>query len=160
MACDDSTEHEDSSGIDRILESPDAQNILGTAIGDELNYVVTQMEPHIVSKMPDEITARIPLDIKDSTYYEIDYAFNNDKMYSLDLDIYPKNEADCKLLFEDFKQYYNKSYGKGQETDGYMVWYTKSRLGVDVEISMMDESQSHKKPYLAITFFQEENISR
>lgn len=160
-SCDSSTK-EDPKGdeITDILKSADSRVIHGTEIGDEMDHVITRMKPHIVSEMPDEITARIPLNMKDSTFYDIDYDFKNGKLYSIDLDIYPKSNEDCKILFQDFRKYYNSAFGKGQEKDEFIVWYTSSKTGDDVEIIMMDESSSHGKPYLAITFYQEEHISK
>jgi len=126
-------------GINSILSSENSGAIHGTEIGDEKEYVISRIKPHIVSEMPDEITARIPLSIKDSTFYDIDYDFKKEKLYSIDLDIYPNSKADCDLLFGNFKEYYNSIYGKGQEKKGFMVWYTISKTGEDVEIMMMDE---------------------
>lgn len=161
-SCDEPTpnSNDSESGIDNILNPNEDGSILGSELGDEKNDVISRIKPHIISEMPDEITARIPLNMKDSTFYDIDYDFKEGKLYNLDLDIYPKSGEDCALLFQEFKSYYNSIYGSGQEKDGFMVWYTVSKTGKDVEIMMMNESESHQKPYLAITFFQEENISK
>ena len=142
-----------------MIESNSLSDIHGTSIGDDINYVMDKIRPHIVSEMPDEVTARIPLNIKDSTFYDIDYDFRDGMLYSIDLDIFPKDLKDCKILFTEFQNYYDKSYGKGSQDEGYVVWYTKTKDGDDLEISMIDESSAHKKPYLAITFYQEDGIA-
>jgi len=68
--------------------------------------------------------------------------------------------SECDELFTNFGSYYESVYGAGQEKENFMVWYSKSDSGYDVEIMLMNESKSHQKPYLAITFYEEENISK
>jgi len=145
--------------MNEIILSENSGKIHAAELGDKKSDVVNRMKAHIVSQMPDEITARVPLDIKDSTFCEIDYDFTRGRLNSIDLDIYPKSRTDCDELFKHFKSHYNSTFGAGQEKDDFMVWYTISKTGKDVEIMMMNESKSHQKPYLAITFYQEENIS-
>ncbi len=154
-----SSTEENKTGLEEVLGESEAGEIHGTAIGDNIEYVMRQMRPHIVSQMPDEITARIPLNIKDSTFYDIDYDFRDGTLYSIDLDIYPNDMRDCVLLFSEFKNYYDEYYGKGSQDRGYIVWYTKTRSGDDLEISMIDESSVRNQPYLAITFYQEDGIA-
>lgn len=137
----------------------DSGAVHGATIGDDIEYVMKQMKPHIVSEMPDEITARIPLNIKDSTFYDIDYDFKNGKLFSIDLDISPRTLEDCRLLFNDFSEYYNGIYGRSKMDEDYAVWYTKSSTGEDLEISMINESKQRGKPYLAISFYQEDGIA-
>lgn len=161
ISCAESSvsEKEDRTVIEELFGSESAGEVHGTSIGDDIEYVMKQISPHIVSEMPDEITARIPLNIKDSTFFDIDYDFKEGKLYSIDLDIYPKDMADCLLLFSEFKLYYDQAYGKGSQDEGYVVWYTKTKSGDDVEISMIDESKLRNKPYLAISFYQEDGIA-
>lgn len=151
--------NEEHQGLTDVLDTNHLGDIHGTSIGDDIDYVMKKMKSHIVSEMPDELTARIPLSIKDSTFYDIDYDFKNGALYSIDLDIFPKDSSDCKLLYNEFKSYYIKAYGPGSEDDGYMVWYTETKSGKDVEISLIDESSTHHKPYLAVTFYQEDGIA-
>jgi len=162
ISCKEEKKEQDSteaSQLKSMLNSEDADIIHGTTLGDDIQYVMNTMKPHIVSEMPDEITTRIPLDLKDSTFYDIDYDFKSGKLYSIDLDIYPKTTADLDILFNEFMSFYDKYYGKGKSNNGYVVWYTKSKTGEDVEISMIDESAAHQKPYLAISFYQEQGIA-
>jgi len=159
-SCGTNTNNNDyPQGLIDVLDTNHPGDIHGTSIGDDIEYVMKKMKPHIVSEMPDELTARIPLSIKDSTFYDINYDFKNGELYSIDLDIFPKNFSDCNLLYNEFKKYYNRAYGEGSEDEGYVVWYTETKSGDDIEISLIDESYSNYKPYLAVTFYQEDGIA-
>ena len=159
-SCGTNTNNNDyPQGLIDVLDTNHLGDIHGTSIGDDIEYVMKKMKPHIVSEMPDELTARIPLSIKDSTFYDINYDFKNGELYSIDLDIFPKDFSDCNLLYNEFKKYYNRAYGEGIEDEGYIVWYTETKSGDDIEISLIDESYSNYKPYLAVTFYQEDGIA-
>ena len=159
-SCGTNTNNNDyPQGLIDVLDTNHPGDIHGTSIGDDIEYVMKKMKPHIVSEMPDELTARIPLSIKDSTFYDINYDFKNGELYSIDLDIFPKDFSDCNLLYNEFKKYYNRAYGEGIEDEGYIVWYTETKSGDDIEISLIDESYSNYKPYLAVTFYQEDGIA-
>jgi len=159
-SCGTNTNNNDyPQGLIDVLDTNHPGDIHGTSIGDDIEYVMKKMKPHIVSEMPDELTARIPLSIKDSTFYDINYDFKNGELYSIDLDIFPKDFSDCNLLYNEFKKYYNRVYGEGIEDEGYIVWYTETKSGDDIEISLIDESYSNYKPYLAVTFYQEDGIA-
>jgi hypothetical protein len=161
-SCDDSSEfqHKSVTDINEDFKTETLKSVNVSEIGDQKSDVISRMKEYIISNIPDEITARIPLNPKDSSFYTIDYDFKQGKLNSIDLDIYPKNHAACQLLFKKFKTHYNSLFGMGQEKNDFMVWYTSAKTGNDVEIMLMNESSSRQKPYLAITFYQEENISK
>jgi len=146
--------------IHELFGLKSSEKILQAKIGDERAVVITKIKSHLVSEAHNKLATRTSLDIHDSAFYEIDYDFKEGKLSSMDLDIYPKTLNECQELFTNFGAYYDSVYGEGQVNEKFMVWYTKSNSGNDVEIMLMNESKSHQKPYLAITFYEEENISR
>ena len=88
------------------------------------------------------------------TILYITYNFNEQGLYDIELDIFPKSDVDTKALFGQFKGYYDKRYGTSSAEDGYTTWFAQSHQGTDVEITMIDESIEMNKPYLSISFYE------
>lgn len=137
-----------------ILKAEEGGHFRGNTIGDDIREVMARESANIVQNMPDEVTCRIPLDIKKSTFYEITYNFNEQGLYVIELDIFPKTEKDTGELFDSFKSFYDRRYGKSTVDDGYTTWFTKSTQGTDIEISMIDKTRDLEKPYLSVIFYE------
>lgn len=149
----------ESGNVESILQSVEGGDFRGLELGDDIRKVMAREERNIVYDMPDELTCRIPLNIKDSTFYEITYNFSDDGLYVIDLDIFPKDHPAVLSLFDEFKEFYDARYGKSSVDEGYTTWFTHSTRGTDVEISMIDETQEKNRPYLTITFYEEYGIA-
>ena len=157
FGCADETQPEKS--WEEIVATNDPGDFRGINIGDDIVKVLDKESSNVVHTMPDELTCRIPLDQKESTFYEITYNFNEHGLYVIDLIIYPQDSADTQELFSEFKDYYDKKYGASSDSDGFTAWYTKSGAGSDLEISMIDESEEKGRPFLSITFFEADGIA-
>lgn len=140
--------------VNSILKSVDGADVRGSTIGDKIEDVLEREQDNIVHNMPDEITCRIPMGMKDSTYYDITYNFSDQGLYVIELDIFPSHDTAAQSLFSDFQTFYNKRYGSSTADDGYTAWFTKSDQGTDIEITMINESKEMNKPYLSITFYE------
>lgn len=140
--------------ITRLLESIDGGDVRGSSIGDGIETVRKREKKNIVYNMPDEITCRIPLSMKDSTFYDITYNFNNQGLYVIELDLFPAKLEDAQWLFQEFKHFYDLRYGSSSADDGYTTWFAKSSHGTDVEITMIEESKEMNRPYLGVTFYE------
>ena len=145
--------------VEDIIKSIEAGDFRGLEIGDDIEKVMAREEKNIVYTMPDELTCRIPLDLKDSTFFEISYNFNDQGLYIIDLIVLPNDTFGTQMLFNDFKYFYDVRFGVADSTDGFTSWFTSSARGTDVEISMMDESRERGTPYLSISFYEEEGIA-
>jgi hypothetical protein len=152
MACD--TPPPEEEPIDRILGVGDTGIFRGVDIGDSRNAVVALEAEHIVYNMPDELTCRIPLDLKDSTYYDITYNFNEGGVHVIELDIFPESDNVTRTLFNDFKAYYDLRFGESSVDDGFTMWTTRSYRGTAIEVSMIDESREAGRPYLTVNFYE------
>lgn len=150
---------EESTPVQGILQSDEHGDFRGIQIGDDIVKVLDKESSNVVHTMPDELTCRIPLDQKESTFYEITYNFNEHGLYVIDLIIYPQDTTNTQELFDEFKTFYDTKYGPSSESDGFTAWYTRSEAGTDLEITMIDESQEKGKPFLSITFFEAEGIA-
>ncbi len=131
----------------------------GTQIGDDWTVVKSREQQNVVYSMPDELICRVPLNMKDSTFYEISYNFGEDGLYIIDLSFFPRDKKQTRQLYKKFKAYYDLKYGKSSEDKYFTAWYTRSSRGQDLEISMTDESEEKGKPYLNITFFEKDGIA-
>lgn len=152
-------EKEEPQTVEDIIKSIEAGDFRGIEIGDDIKKVMAREEKNIVYTMPDELTCRIPLDLKDSTFYEISYNFNDAGLYIIDLVVLPSDTFATQTLFNEFKDYYDQRFGIADANDGFTSWFTSSTRGTDVEISMMDESRERGTPYLSISFYEEEGIA-
>ena len=140
--------------INSILNSLDGADVRGSSIGDKIEDVLEREQDNIVHNMPDEITCKIPISIKDSTYYDIIYNFNDNGLHVIELDVFPSHDSAASSLFNDLHAFYNKRYGSSTADDGYSSWFTKSQQGKDIEVTMINESKEMNKPYLSITFYE------
>jgi hypothetical protein len=156
-SCEEETKETQTVGD--IIKSIEAGDFRGIEIGDDIKKVMAREEKNIVYTMPDELTCRIPLDLKDSTFYEISYNFNDAGLYIIDLIILPNDTFATKTLFKEFKEYYDVRFDKSDAKNGFASWFTSSTRGTDVEISMIDESLERGTPYLSISFYEEEGIA-
>lgn len=144
----------EKSELSQLLESIDGGDVRGNSIGDGMDDVLQREKNNIVYNMPDEITCRIPLSMKDSTFYDITYNFNDQGLYVIELDLFPANENDAQKLFGEFRSFYDLRYGASTADDGYTTWFAKSEHGTDVEITMIEESKEMQRPYLGVTFYE------
>jgi hypothetical protein len=149
----------ETNDVETIIKSVEGGDFRGNDLGDDIRKVMAREQRNIVYDMPDELTCRIPLNIKDSTFYEITYNFNDEGLYVIDLDVYPKSSSAVVELFDEFKDYYDKRYGKSTVDEGYTTWFTQSNRDTDVEITMIDETVEKNRPYLTITFYEEYGIA-
>lgn len=149
----------ETNDVETIIKSVEGGDFRGNELGDDIQKVMAREQRNIVYDMPDELTCRIPLSIKDSTFYEITYNFNDEGLYVIDLDVFPKSSGAVTELFNEFKTYYDKRYGKSTVDEGYTTWFAQSNRDTDVEITMIDESVEKKRPYLTITFYEEYGIA-
>lgn len=145
--------------VEDIIQSIESGDFRGIEIGDDITKVMTREQKNIVYTMPDELTCRIPLDLKDSTFFEINYNFNDEGLYIIDLVVFPNDTFSTKQLFSEFKSHYDTRFGVADSTEGFTTWYTSSARGTDVEISMIDESRERGRPYLSISFYEEEGLA-
>ena len=152
-ACEDKPA-EVESDLSTILQSVEGGDVRGSTIGDRREDVLKREKANIVHNMPDEVTCRIPTGMKDSTFYDITYNFNEQGLYVIELDVFPTDLRSTNALFNDFQNYYNQRYGASSSDDGYTTWFTKSNQGTDIEITMIDESKEMNKPYLSLTFYE------
>lgn len=152
-SCEDEPTKAESE-VSSILQSVEGGDLRGSTIGDRREDVLRREEANIVHNMPDELTCRIPTGMKDSTFYDITYNFNEQGLYVIELDVFPKDASSTKALFNDFQNYYNQRYGTSSSDDGYTTWFTQSNQGTDIEITMIDESKEMNKPYLSLTFYE------
>lgn len=144
----------EKSELSQLLESMDGGDVRGNSIGDGMDDVLQREKNNIVYNMPDEITCRIPLSMKDSTFYDITYNFNDQGLYVIELDLFPASESDAQKLFGEFRSFYDLRYGASTADDGYTTWFAKSEHGTDVEITMIEESKEMQRPYLGVTFYE------
>jgi hypothetical protein len=157
FACNSPSPKKD--GVDQLIQSESGGGVRGIQIGDDWTVVRSREEQNVVYSMPDELICRVPLNMKDSTFYEISYNFGEDGLYIIDLNFFPSDEAQTQKLYKKFKTYYDSKYGKSSEDQHFTAWYTSSSREKDLEISMTDESKEKGKPFLNITFFEKDGIA-
>lgn len=136
------------------MGSENGGDFRGNAMGDDVTKVLAREENNVVYNMPDEITCRIPLEMADSTFYEINYSFDEGELNHIQLNLFPPDALGLERLREDFSKYYSAVY-QNDEDKSDMRWTTRSSRGKDVFINMVDRSGSMGKPCLTISFREE-----
>ena len=150
ISCRDDNPEKD--GADKILKTSQGGDFRGIRIGDKPEDVQKLEDAESVYSMPDELVYRIPPDSKDSTWYEISYNFDDNGLYDIELDIYPKNDSGVEAMKRDFIQYYISKYGECKHTNGYCEWRSMTDTGRIVSITLADTVLKETRPCLEVNF--------
>jgi len=121
-------------------------------MGDNVTEVLAREDRNVVYNMPDEITCRIPLDMVDQTFYEVNYSFDEGELNHIQLDLFPGSQEGVERLKTDFSAYYSKTHESGNDSS---TWIARSSRGKDVAVRMTNRSQIVGKPCLSISFLEE-----
>ena len=149
-----SKKEEPASDVEVIVGRTEGGDFRGNSMGDVPDEVLHREEPHVVYTMPDEITCRIPLGMKDSTFYEVSYSFDDGKLHFIQLDLYPRNEDDLGRLQIEFESYYGEVYPVEEDLSGRKTWKALSVRGKEILIRLSDRSNIQQRPCLTVTFLE------
>ncbi len=127
----------------------------GVEIGDSLATVKAVDPDYLVFESEEELEYQIPLVEEDSSFFDINYSFDEFGLFEIQVDIYLSNPDETTLMFERFKTYFNKKYGESMMSAGYTTWLTQSAQKNNVEVSLIDESTDFGYNLLSITFFEQ-----
>ncbi|MDZ4824131.1 MAG: hypothetical protein SH856_11785 [Flavobacteriales bacterium] len=151
MACSPQKVDDNSTG--EILKALEPGDFRGVNMGDLPDEVMSVEGKNYVYALPDELTYRIPLDQQDSTWYEITYNFNEEGLYDIMLEIYPKDDSQRVALADDFGKLYQQRYGTPAHDGNYLKWKVMTaKNGRIVRIVMNDSLEKNGIPYLKINF--------
>lgn len=145
-----------TNSAEEILRSGKGGDFRGINIGDQKDQVVIKEGGRTVYEMPDELVYRIGSEGHDSAWYEISYNFNQEGLYDIMLEIFPKDEGELKELRNDFIAFYLDKYGDCEYRDGYCQWRTMTENGHIVNIVLTDSTAS-QRPCLKVNFAEREN---
>lgn len=144
----------DPGTVEQILRPEKGGDFRGNDMGDDVQEVIAREEMNVIYNMPDEITCRIPLDMADSTFYEVDYSFDEGKLNYIELNLFPVDSIALKRLMIRFSNYYDGLY-RPIENSAPGTWRKRSSRGKDVRVRMYDRSQQMQRPCLGISFLEE-----
>ena len=154
LSCEDEPRPEQELNPEQF--TGDKVGLQQAEMGDNIRTIMARESSNIVHQMPDELTARIPINQKDSTYYEITYNFNDGGLYVIDMEIYPRDSSDGRIIFDQFATYYNRRFGNALREGQLHQWSAYSSRQTIVEISMSDKALGGMRPSLSITFFEKQ----
>lgn len=143
---------EKESPAEKILRHSAGGDFRGVNIGDNREDVIKFENGATVYNMPDELVYRIGDDNKDSTWYEISYNFNQQGLYDISMDIFPKTENGLSEIRNEFIEYYINKYGDCKYKDGYCQWRTMTENGHIVSITLTDTITESPRPCLRVNF--------
>lgn len=142
------------STIEQIIGTSERGVIRGMEVGDSQADVLIKETEKVLSNEPNELTCRLPLSQKDSTYCDITYHFSDAGLYKVELDVFPVNQDQSNDLFAQFKASYDHRFGASSVDDGFTMWNVRSFRGSNIEVSMIDEGLETGMPYLSIIFLE------
>ncbi len=144
-----------NKSIPSIVGEENGGDFRGSMMGDEVKEVLAREADNVVYNMPDEITCRIPLEMKDSTFYEVSYNFDRGLLNAIKLDLYPGNEGGTQRLLAEFSEYYTRRYGQAELKENTKSWVARGSRGRDVIVSMQI-TDNESNPRLRITFIEKQ----
>ena len=125
-------------------------------MGDEAQQVLAREDRNVIYTMPDEITCRIPMDMVDSTFYVINYSFDEGALHHIELNLFPIDSLALQRLRLEFEKYYDQFHSLSSTDQPHKTWSKRSSRGKEVEVKMMDKSRNMDRPCLSITFKENE----
>jgi hypothetical protein len=150
VACNDEPSEELNAKL--ILKNSEQGDFRGINIGDRPEDVKNIEDAETVYSMPDELVYRIPPNTKDSTWYEISYNFNEQGLYDINLEIFPKDESGLGAMKQDFVGHYIEKYGECTMQNGYCTWRAMTENGHIVSITLTDSLSNNTRPRIKINF--------
>lgn len=154
-ACNSAKKNEGKA--QEILKAAKGGDFRGINLGDNPDDVKRMEDAETVYSMPDELVYRLPPDERDSTWYEISYNFNQQGLYNINLEIFPKNDSGISLLKNDFIVHYSEKYGPCSVLDGYCHWRAMTESGHIVSITLTDSLSNNPRPCLKVNFNESQN---
>ncbi len=122
----------------------------GNNLGDDL-YPVHENE--IPLQPSQEETDYLFYELKNDSgeLYSIEYNFNDKKkLADIRFDGYFTEKTTAHTLFENFKTYFNETYGNTEDSFGYAIWKLKD--GTTIELA--DESTEYKQGKITLLFYK------
>lgn len=141
-----------SNGAEAIVGADQGGDFRGIYIGDEREQVMRKESAETVYTMPDELIYRTYPSGVDSTWYEITYNFNEQGLYDISLDVFPKSTSESHDLKGHFVAYYKQRYGECTLSNGYCTWRAMTINGHLVSITLTDSLAYNNKPCLRVNF--------
>ena len=142
----------EESSAEKIMRSAQGGDFRGVSIGDDRESVKSAENATSVYSMPDELVYRMDPEGDDSTWYEISYNFNQQGLYDINIEIFPKNDSNVAALKDDFVSYYLKKYGDCKNYNGYCQWRAMTENGHIVSITLTDSISNSPRPCLKVNF--------
>lgn len=149
FACDPK---QDAGPAEKILRHSEGGDFRGVNIGDDRESVQRTENGASVYMMPDELVYRIDPSGADSTWYEISYNFNQQGLYDINMEIYPKDDSGFRVLKNEFASYYLARYGECKYFNGYCQWRAMTDNGHIVSITLIDSLTGAPRPCLKVNF--------
>lgn len=115
----------------------------GVKIGMTKNEVkVIEGDNFLKDEMPTYLHYDVALDMGNS--YTVSYDFSSDdELYEIEMNSFFDIIDDVQKLMDDFKEFFNKKYGKESVSeDGYLIWKVNT-TGKDLEFAMKNESEEY-----------------
>lgn len=140
------------TSTEKILRHSAGGDFRGVNIGDDRDDVIKAENGSTVYSMPDELVYRIGDDNEDSTWYEISYNFNQQGLYDISMDIFPRTDSGLSELKNEFISYYINKYGDCKYNEGYCQWRTMTANGHIVSITLTDTITESPRPCLRVIF--------
>ncbi len=150
FSCGSTGINDNSTG--EIMKTTESGDFRGIEMGAWPDDVLSKEGQDFLYAMPDELTYRIPLEEKDSTFYEITYNFSDAGLYDIELKIYPRDRQQRKSLSNDFSALYTDRYGPATDEKHYRLWKFMTARGRIVSILLNDSLKINDRLCLKINF--------
>lgn len=149
LACQ---ENNNSNAAEDIVRADQGGDFRGVNIGDERDVVMSMENAETVHSMPDELIYRVYPNGTDSAWYDITYNFDNQGLYDISLDVFPKDSSGMQSLKQNFINYYKERYGECKQSNGFCAWRALTSNGHIVDIYLTDSLRMEGRPRLRVNF--------
>ncbi len=128
--------------FDDILQS-NQNNFNGISIGETIKQVkAAEDNTFLLDDLEEYLLYDYAIDSSNS--YTVTYDFEENSLYAIEVSVYLDKIKDAKLLYQEFKKYFDEKYGKGKLADDkYIVWKNSSPKQGKIEFAMKEDSQEY-----------------
>ena len=126
----------------------------GVSIGDGIEAVKSKEKNKPSEETATNLHYRNIIGDYDSSYYEVNYTFDELGLFEIQADVFLQDQAVSKEFFDQIKTKFNDKYGAPSGDEGMTGWVSKSKKNTSIEITLSNEGVEYVRPFISINFIE------
>jgi hypothetical protein len=129
-------------------------HLRGVSIGNSKDEVKSKEKKSPTEETESNLLYRNYTSNIDSSYYEINYNFDELGLFEIQTDVFLQSAENSKAFFELLKNKFNDKYGSPTGEGEIISWSSKTDKGTALEVTISHEGIEYIKPFISINFIE------